>query len=81
MSLINQILRLADEYERVTGAERKTLSWRMFGDSKKLGAMTEAGADIQVTRAEAALRWLRANWPEGANWPDEIPAPAQDAAA
>lgn len=81
MSLITQLLRLTDEYERATGIERKTLSWRVFGDSKKLSALKDDGADIQVKRAEAAIGWLREHWPEGAVWPSDVAAAAPDAAA
>lgn len=75
MSLITQLLRLTDEYERATGVERKTLSWRVFHDSKKLAALKDEGVDIQVKRAEAAILWLHANWPGEAVWPDEIARP------
>lgn len=74
MSPIDQLLRLTDEYERATGADRVTVSWRVFGDSKKLAALKE-GKDIQVRRWEAAMRWLSENWPESAVWPDDIERP------
>lgn len=80
MSAINQLLRLCDEYRRATGVEVKTASWRIFGDSKKLQALMD-GQDIQVSRFERAIRWLGANWPEGATWPTDVPRPLPDEAA
>jgi hypothetical protein len=71
---ISQLLALTDEYERVTGCDRVTVSWRVFGDSKKLAALHE-GKDIQVRRYESAVRWLSANWPDGATWPERIGRP------
>ena len=74
MSVIGQILLLANEYGRSLGVGPHTVSWRVFGDSKKLSAMIN-GADIQVKRAEAAIRWFSDNWPEGAEWPTDVPRP------
>lgn len=74
MSAIDQLLRLTDEYERVTECDRVTASWRVFGDSKKLGALHE-GKDIQVKRLEAALHWLSEHWPDSAMWPADIVRP------
>lgn len=82
MSLIDQLLIVAAEYGRAEGVDDVTVSWRIFGDSKKLAAL-KAGKDIQVKRMEAAMRTLSAKWPDAASWPDEVARPqiTQDAAA
>ncbi len=82
MSAINRLLLLASLYQEATALKPVTLSWRLFGDSKKLGAI-ENGADIQVTRYERAVQWLSDNWPPNAVWPADVPrpAPAEGAAA
>ncbi|MEE7478452.1 hypothetical protein [Methylobacterium hispanicum] len=76
MSAIDRFLSVAGIYRRLTGLKTTALSWRLFGDSKKLGAL-ESGADIQVTRYEKALQWLSDNWPADADarWPAEVPRP------
>ena len=71
---------LADLYGRALTLEEKTVSSRVFQDSKKLGAI-RAGSDITVGRYNAALEWFSANWPEGAVWPDGVPRPANAEAA
>lgn len=71
MSQIEQILTLARAYAEAEGVELKTVSWRVFGDTKKLRAL-EGGGDLYTGRATAALEWFRENWPEGAVWPDGI---------
>jgi hypothetical protein len=80
MSAISQLLLLARIYRESTGLKSVTLSWRLFGDSKKLAAI-ENGADIQVTRYERALQWFSDNWPDQA-WPaDAGPRPPRSVAS
>lgn len=67
MSAIERLLLLARFYREATGLKAVTLSWRLFGDSKKLG-LIENGGDIQVTRYEKAVQWFSDNWPD-APWP------------
>lgn len=76
MMQIAHLLELADEYQRVTAVGDTTLSFRVFGDSKKLAAL-RANADITTQRFNAAVTWFSANWPEDAAWPvDVIDRPA-----
>jgi hypothetical protein len=79
MSRIDEFLALAREYGRAAGLDDSTVSWRIFGDSKKLTAIIN-GADIQVRRYEKAVEWLSANWPVDAIWPVTIARPAAEAA-
>lgn len=74
MRAIDQILSLAATYAKSLGVEQSTVSWRAFGDTKKLKALT-AGADIQVKRWELTLQWFSDNWPEGTDWPADVPRP------
>lgn len=74
MSAIASLLKVVCVYRVAAGLSRSTVSWRMFGDTKKLASL-EAGKDIQVTRLERAFRWLSDNWPAEAVWPAEIDRP------
>jgi hypothetical protein len=69
-----ELLTLSELYSAATGAEEKTVSSRVFSDSKKLTALRE-GADITTGRFNAAIRWFDANWPDGAEWPSHILRP------
>ena len=80
MRAIDRFLLVARTYRQLSGLKTTALSWRLFGDSKKLGAL-ENGADIQVTRYEKALQWLSDHWPEPADWPAEVPRPAKTPAS
>lgn len=74
MIQIAHLLALADEFERVMSIEDKTLSFRVFGDSKKLSAL-RAEADITTARFNAALKWFSDNWPKDARWPKQVSRP------
>lgn len=75
MNGIDQILRVARVYADAEEIDLSTVSWRVFGDTKKLKAM-ERGADIQVRRHEAAMTWFSANWPKNARWPKGVARPS-----
>lgn len=67
---ICDLLSLADTYRSLAQIEREvTLSYRMFGDSKRLGSL-RAGGDLTVSRFNAAMHWFAENWPEGHVPPD-----------
>lgn len=75
MAAISNLLIVADAYSAALGAEAKTVSWRVFGDSKKLDAI-RSGADIQVGRYERAIQWFADNWPAAAAWPKGVERPS-----
>lgn len=75
MFQIAHLLTIVDEYRRVTRTEDRTVSSRVFADSKKLSAL-RTGADITTSRFNDAVVWFSKNWPEGAVWPDCIQRPA-----
>jgi hypothetical protein len=65
----NDLLCCADAFMALTGIPHdKTLSYRMFGDSKRLTDLRGDG-DITVSRFNNAMRWLVQHWPEGAARP------------
>ena len=75
---ITHLITVADTYREASRIEDKTVSFRVFQDSKKLSAI-RAGSDITVGRYNAALSWFSANWPDGAEWPEGVPRPVADA--
>jgi hypothetical protein len=81
----DDLLECADLYRALTGVEEVTLSYRIFGDTKKLRALRDT-AGITLDRFNAGMTWFATNWPEGANIPARlkpyhVPTPdAQDAA-
>jgi len=75
---IADLLSLADEFIRAAPMaapiKEVTLSYRVFGDSKKL-KMLRQGSDITVRSFNAALVWFSVNWPDGAEWPADVARP------
>jgi hypothetical protein len=71
---IHDLTSVADAYRLSLNIEEKTVSSRVFADSKKLAAI-RAGADITVGRYNAAMIWFSTNWPDHAQWPDNVPRP------
>lgn len=60
---IDDLIARADGYKAATGiVDDSTVSYRVFGDTKKLGAMRR-GADITTRRFKAAMQWFDQNWP------------------
>ncbi|AUQ49922.1 hypothetical protein PhaeoP83_01648 [Phaeobacter inhibens] len=63
---------VADAYKVAASVDRdRTVSHRVFGDSKKLSAL-RSGAGIDVRRFNNALRWFLDNWPEGHEAPKNL---------
>lgn len=68
------ILRLSDAYGAAAGVSEKTVSHRVFDDSKKLTAL-RGKADLTLSRANEALVWFSTHWPTDTPWPDGIARP------
>lgn len=66
------LVAIADAYRAASGVpQESTVSYRVFGDTKKLTQLRGA-ADITVARYSAAMDWFVANWPEGHSLPREL---------
>lgn len=72
--LVRQLLDTIDAYLAASDTPEKTLSFRIFGDSKTIGLL-RGGADITTTRLENAFHWLGENWPSGVTWPRGVRRP------
>lgn len=80
MIQITHLLSLADAFQVADPVPDTTLSFRIFRDSKKLGAL-RAGSDITTGRFNDAIVWFSENWPADAAWPVAVPRPAVAGAA
>ena len=70
------LLAVIDAYVAAENVLDKTVSYRVFGDSKKVTAL-RSGADITMSRNANALIWFSEHWPESAVWPVWVPRPVQ----
>jgi hypothetical protein len=73
MNQIGQFLHLVDVFCDGRLAEA-TLSTRIFNDGKRIAAL-RAGGDIGTRPLARAIDWLSLHWPEGEEWPSDIPRP------
>lgn len=68
----NQLIAVADLYRDLCGIEHeKTLSYRIFDDSKRLTAI-RSGKDVTVRLYNHAMSYMAANWPASAPMPDSL---------
>jgi len=74
MTLISQMLRVSEAFCHARGLSASRVSTLVFNDGKRL-ALLAAGGDLTTSTFERAMVWLSANWPEGAEWPADVPRP------
>lgn len=74
MTAITDLLRLTGSFCGAQGIAESTLSTRLFFDGKRIGSI-RAGGDVGARRLERAVQWLSDNWPDGAEWPEDVPRP------
>lgn len=74
MKSLTPLMRLIDAYASATGASDKTISSRVFRDSKKIAVLREGG-DITTARLDEAVSWFSLHWPDETEWPAHIERP------
>lgn len=75
MSLISHLLIVAEAFASHRGLSRARVSTLVFNSGTKLDRIA-GGTDVHTATYEAAMKWFAANWPEGAEWPADVPRPA-----
>lgn len=71
---IAHLLALVDAYEAAEKIGDTTLSFRVFGDSKKIAALRDK-SDITTSRFNGAVEWFSKNWPPETKWPAHVQRP------
>lgn len=67
-----QILRLARAYSAITGLTMTGVGQRACGNNRVFDRLA-AGHGANVLTLERAAQWFGANWPDDADWPDDVP--------
>lgn len=78
--LTEHLVKVAEAYGRATGLKPGTVGRRMFGSDRFLSKVAE-GASFTVRLYDEAMTRFAANWPDGAEWPADVPRPSIDEAA
>ncbi len=71
---IEQLLTIVDAFCEARGISESRASTLIFNGGGRVKQLRE-GRDIGVLTSWNALVWLSSNWPEGADWPSDIPRP------
>ena len=78
MIQISTLIDTADRFLALSeGLREVTLSYRIFGDTKKLGALRREGVEITVGRFNGAMSYFATHWPTGADLPPHLLAYAK----
>jgi hypothetical protein len=70
------LLTVIDRFSAAKGWKDATVSSRVFNDGKKVDQL-RSGGTITLTRLNDALHFMSVNWPENAEWPDNIWRPTK----
>jgi hypothetical protein len=68
----SQLLSLGKAYARAEGIALSSVGQLAAGNDKSFLRLA-AGGTIHLRTAVRAEAWLRANWPNTAIWPDDVP--------
>lgn len=74
MTLKSRLLAVSAAFAQERGLSLSRVSTIVLNDGKALLRL-EAGGDITTGTFERAMAWFSANWPEGAEWPADVPRP------
>jgi hypothetical protein len=69
----DDILRLAQAYAEATGLSYSRISRRIVAHNDKIFARLTSGLGISTRTAVTVGDYFRANWPQNATWPPEVP--------
>lgn len=69
------LIDVADEYARIQGWQRTTLSLYLFKDARRLDLMG-GGADVMLGTFRRAMQYFSDNWPVEKAWPAHIERPS-----
>jgi len=72
--IAEHVSRIGGLYVAASGLSESTVSLYAAGQGQLL-ARLRGGADITGRRAMRILRWFSDHWPDGVDWPCDIPRP------
>jgi hypothetical protein len=71
----DQLLKLAEAYQRASGLTLSAISKRALGTTnEKTFVRLGQGFGCTSKTIDRAARWFAENWPQGVDWPKGVPA-------
>lgn len=80
MTLREQLVTIADAYGALRKIGRQRVSTLVLNRGATLDALAEGRVDVNTGTFEKAMRWFADNWPDDADWPENIDRPRTEAA-
>lgn len=77
MTLRDQLIAVSDIFAQARGIGRQRLSTIVLNRGSTLDRIADGKSDLTTGTFENAMLWFSDNWPEGAEWPAEIPRPVR----
>ncbi|MCY3878052.1 MAG: hypothetical protein OXF74_02595 [Rhodobacteraceae bacterium] len=74
MIVTANLVELIDAYAEVAGLSPHSVG-RYSGGSGDFYGRLQSGRDVTTRRAARVVQWLSDHWPDGAEWPADIPRP------
>lgn len=73
MAMRDDLLRLINKYQELTGDSDSFVSNKLFGNGTKL-PLFRAGSSMDIMVYERAIHWFTEHWPKGkrAEWPSGV---------
>ncbi|AGF74850.1 hypothetical protein BAnh1_09780 [Bartonella australis AUST/NH1] len=75
MLKIAHLLKIIDAYRIATGLTDSSVSTYVFNSGKRICNLRK-GRGIEVKTFNHAFYWFSDHWPEGVQWPSDIPRPS-----
>ena len=76
MTFTERLTVIAQAYADVLHLPLKTVSSRVFNESKLLDLFVAGETSVTLARADRAIQWFSDHWPEGTPWPQGLDRPA-----
>lgn len=77
---IRELLALANGYAAARGYALSTVGKQAAGDARFFERLRDGDASWTARKYDQVVGWFSVNWPDGTEWPDEVPRPAPEAA-
>lgn len=74
LTLKDRLISVASGFAKARGLSESRVSTMAFGDGKVIDRLRN-GSDLTTSRYEASMLWFHENWPDGAEWPNEVMRP------
>ncbi|MBS1164171.1 MAG: hypothetical protein H6R00_196 [Proteobacteria bacterium] len=75
-TLSHHLTALSAAYASAMGVSLATLSERAAGDWRFFQQVAAGTLNFRIRSYDRAITWFSANWPEGGEWPADVPRPA-----